>query len=90
MRISDHFSLSTKFVYDLSRKEVAKIQSYIHLSPAVSSSEVSLVQAQLCSFLSYLKVGMNWEEVVREMAAGAKGRAESPTRPLLSTSTSIH
>ena len=35
-------------------------------------SEVSLVPAQPCSLFSYLKVGMNWEGVVRVMEAGIK------------------
>lgn len=57
----------------------------------MNSSEVSLAPAQLCSFFSYLRVGMNWEGVVRMMTAGTKRlEQKSPTRPLISTSTSIH
>ena len=47
-------------------------------------SEVSLVPAQPCSLFSYLKVGLNWEGVVRVMEAGIKKTwAKSPTRALI-------
>lgn len=43
-------------------------------------SEVSVAPAQLLQLFSYLRVGMNWEGLVRLMAAGTK-RLEQKAQP---------